>query len=40
LGIRPELSLGQAPVLLANIIRLGWDGLPGTDTLAYAYCEH
>jgi len=28
------VSLGQAPALLANI-RLGWKGLPGTNTLAY-----
>ncbi len=27
-------SLGNAPALLANI-RLGWKGLPGTNTLAY-----
>jgi hypothetical protein len=27
-------SLGQAPTLPANI-RLGWKGLPGTNTLAY-----
>ncbi len=27
-------TLGQAPALPANI-RLGWKGLPGTNTLAY-----
>jgi hypothetical protein len=44
LWVRPEAyfrethlkgaSLGQAPALLTNI-RLGWKGLPGTNTLAY-----
>ncbi len=29
-----DATLGQAPALIANV-RLGWKGLPGTNTLAY-----
>jgi hypothetical protein len=30
-----DASLGQAPALHINI-RLGWKGLPGTNTVAYS----